>query len=78
MKAEVLRERPVEVPLRPPKTWTYGRVSGKSYLRCYPAIIVEGMKKNRNMLNLWRGVNPLLHKLENLTFRSTVLVTGFS
>jgi len=23
-KTEVLRERTVEVPLRPPKTWTYG------------------------------------------------------
>jgi len=47
-KPEVLRKRPVEVPLRPPKTWTYWRVSAKSYLRCHPAIIVEGMKKNTN------------------------------
>jgi len=47
-KTEVLRERPVEGPLRPPKTWTYGRVSVKSYLRRRPAIIVGGMKKNTN------------------------------
>ena len=77
-KPEVLRERPVEVPLRPPSAWIYGRVLAKSYLRRYPAIIVEGMKKHTNMLNLWCGLNPLLHKLEKLTFRSTILVTGFS
>jgi hypothetical protein len=44
-KSEVLRGRSVEVPLRPPKAWTYGRVSTKSYLRRHPAIIVEGIKK---------------------------------
>jgi hypothetical protein len=57
-KPEVHRVRPVEVPLRQMKTWTYGRVSTKSYIRRHPAIIVEGLKKNTNMLNLWCGINP--------------------